>query len=96
MNMSKLHDIAETMAIVVGILFFLGLCFLLFSAASAKKEIEAGTGEPVNSVTVSIDRLTGCHYLQSRWGDGGLVPRIAADGKTHFGCKPATPTEDHP
>lgn len=33
---------------------------------------------------VYTDKATGCQYLtESR----GLTPRIAADGKTHMGCK---------
>jgi hypothetical protein len=36
------------------------------------------------------DRVTGCEYLGSR-DDHGITPRIAADGKTHMGCKGAQP-----
>jgi hypothetical protein len=36
------------------------------------------------------DRATGCEYLTSR-EDRALTPRIAADGKTHMGCKGAQP-----
>lgn len=32
------------------------------------------------------DRATGCEYLSTR-SEAGLWPRIAADGKTHMGCK---------
>lgn len=32
------------------------------------------------------DRVTGCEYLASR-NEHDLTPRVAADGKTHMGCK---------
>lgn len=32
------------------------------------------------------DTVTGCEYLSTR-NEYGLEPRIAADGKTHMGCK---------
>lgn len=31
------------------------------------------------------DRSTGCEYLSP--SNSGITPRIAADGKTHMGCK---------
>ena len=34
------------------------------------------------------DSDTGCQYLSTHLSTG-LVPRIAADGKTHMGCKGA-------
>lgn len=36
------------------------------------------------------DRATGCEYLTSR-NEHSLTPRIAADGKTHMGCKAVQP-----
>lgn len=36
------------------------------------------------------DHETGCQYLSSP-GSSGIVPRIAADGKTHMGCKAVQP-----
>lgn len=37
---------------------------------------------------VYTDNQTGCQYVtESR----GLTPRIAADGKTHMGCKAVAP-----
>lgn len=42
------------------------------------------SGDPL----LYTDKLTGCEYLS----DGrGLTPRIAADGKTHMGCKATAP-----
>jgi hypothetical protein len=39
---------------------------------------------------VYLDQVTGCEYLSTHLANG-LVPRIAADGKTHMGCKAAAP-----
>lgn len=36
------------------------------------------------------DRVTGCEYITTR-NEHGLSPRIAADGKTHMGCKGGQP-----
>ncbi|GGX99006.1 hypothetical protein GCM10007386_32410 [Pseudoduganella dura] len=38
---------------------------------------------------VYIDSETGCEYLSTHTSTG-LVPRMAADGLTHKGCKEAT------
>lgn len=35
---------------------------------------------------VFLDQVTGCEYLSTHTSTG-LVPRVAADGKTHMGCK---------
>lgn len=35
---------------------------------------------------VFVDQVTGCQYLSTHLS-AGLAPRIAADGKTHMGCK---------
>jgi hypothetical protein len=35
-------------------------------------------------VIARTDDHTGCQYLV--YNDGGITPRIAADGKTHMGC----------
>lgn len=35
-----------------------------------------------------LDRVSGCQYLATDH-DGALIPRIAADGKSHMGCKEA-------
>lgn len=35
------------------------------------------------------DLETGCEYVSNRSSNSGLTPRIAADGKTHLGCKAA-------
>lgn len=34
---------------------------------------------------VFLDQVTGCQYLSTHTSDA-LVPRIAADGRTHMGC----------
>ena len=44
----------------------------------------------VNDPHLLVDHETGCEYLSSPSGSG-MVPRIAADGKTHMGCKAVAP-----
>jgi hypothetical protein len=39
---------------------------------------------------VFLDDATGCQYLSTHTS-APLTPRIAADGKTHMGCKGAQP-----
>ncbi|NHZ98062.1 hypothetical protein [Massilia sp. CCM 8734] len=39
---------------------------------------------------VFLDQITGCEYLSTHTS-ATLVPRVAADGKTHMGCKAASP-----
>lgn len=39
---------------------------------------------------VYLDEVTGCEYLSTHLANS-LTPRIAADGKTHMGCKAVAP-----
>ena len=41
------------------------------------------------TLDIDTDPETGCEYI-TRHNDG-ITPRIAADGKTHMGCKGALP-----
>jgi len=43
------------------------------------------------TLSMYIDSATGCQYLGQRSSSAGITPRIAADGKTHMGCKGAQP-----
>lgn len=48
-------------------------------------------GEPFQLDPVLYrDQVTGCQYLSTS-GLYTLTPRIAADGKTHMGCKAVAP-----
>ena len=47
-----------------------------------------GSG-PAYAPYVFADGDTGCQYLSTHTSTG-LAPRIAADGKTHMGCKGVT------
>jgi hypothetical protein len=38
-----------------------------------------------SGLIVKTDAATGCQYLNN----GGITPRIAEDGKTHYGCRGA-------
>ncbi|MCY0913235.1 hypothetical protein [Massilia antarctica] len=39
---------------------------------------------------VFLDQITGCQYLSTHTS-ATLVPRMAADGKTHMGCNGVAP-----
>lgn len=39
---------------------------------------------------VYLDQVTGCEYLSTHMA-AALTPRIAADGKTHMGCREVRP-----
>jgi hypothetical protein len=43
------------------------------------------------TLSIYLDAATGCQYLGQRNSSAGITPRIAADGKTHMGCKGAQP-----
>jgi hypothetical protein len=38
-------------------------------------------------VAIYVDRGTGCEYASADSGHSAITPRIAADGKTHMGCR---------
>jgi hypothetical protein len=62
------------------------LCLVL--AALAGCDQPPATRDTVFNLFVYTDTATGCQYVsESR----GLTPRIAADGKTHMGCKGVKP-----
>lgn len=65
------------------------LTVLLACAGCMKRTGGEGVGRGMSGDPLLYkDTTTGCEYLS----DGrGLTPRIAADGKTHMGCKAVTP-----
>jgi hypothetical protein len=69
---------------------FLGLILvaavLAMCAGCAPTTTEASAGQKGNDPMVYTDRETGCDYLTTQ-DRVILTPRIAADGKTHMGCK---------
>ena len=74
------------------VLLMLAACawiiYMLVQPAPAPAAPLAPTPGAVIAYTpyVLIDRDTGCQYLSTHKSTG-LAPRIAADGKTHLGCK---------
>ena len=38
-----------------------------------------------SGMSLHVDNLTGCEYLST--AQGGIHPRLSADGETHRGCK---------
>lgn len=58
---------------------------LLLTGCGPSPSVTRGTSE---DLVVFNDRDTGCQYVR---GGYGLTPRIAADGRTHMGCKAVAP-----
>jgi hypothetical protein len=60
---------------------------LIIAAAMAGCERAGATpdGETTYNPHIYRYRNTGCEYLSA--GGRSITPRIAADGKTHLGCK---------
>lgn len=72
---------------IIGVLVVVFL--LAISGCDKRPEIQAAeqqqavdAGYVVHAFT---DRATGCEYLL--YERGGIAPRVAADGKSHMGCK---------
>lgn len=38
-------------------------------------------------LSIYTDEHTGCQYIGQRNSSAGITPRIAADGRSHMGCK---------
>ena len=51
----------------------------------------SGLGGYNQAVYIYQDKLTGCQYVAADSLHSALTPRIAADGKTHMGCKGVQP-----
>lgn len=64
------------------------LAALLAGCGPTTKEV--GAGAAGQDPMVFADRVTGCEYLTTQ-DRVTLTPRIAADGKTHMGCKAVKP-----
>jgi hypothetical protein len=61
------------------------LAALLAGCVPTTKDVESGGSRPLET-GLYRDSVTGCEYLVSV-NHYALTPRIAADGKTHMGCK---------
>ena len=67
------------------------LCMMAFTPLAPVPQIPpAPAAVPGSGVSyapyVFLDNETGCQYLSTHTSTG-MVPRIAADGRTHLGCK---------
>ena len=71
---------------------FLGPCLVLAALAGCgnPRTSDADAAENAYAPVLYTDHVTGCDYL-STGQTQSLTPRIAADGKTHMGCKGAQP-----
>jgi hypothetical protein len=70
------------------------LCTLSLLTGCAKREVQAQERNAEAEQTrytpiLYVDEKTGCEYLSA--DGGGITPRIAADGKSHMGCKGVQP-----
>jgi hypothetical protein len=55
---------------------------VLLAGCSVRDDTDPPGG--ISGMDLLTDNATGCQYLYRR---KALIPRIAADGKTHMGCK---------
>ena len=78
-------------------LVLIALAMMLFAAyfpalSSSPESPQAPPPAPTSNAGIAyapfvfLDTVTGCQYLSTHMSTG-LVPRIAADGETHMGCK---------
>lgn len=65
---------------------FIALCLGL--AGCAEVDYQKTKTGAFSGLIVLTDAETGCQYTYPS-GRSGITPRIAADGKTHMGCKEA-------
>lgn len=79
-----------TLFLIVAVLFFVGAVSYALKPADVLQAMKPPMPTPGANVAyapfVFIDDTTGCNYLSTH-SSTGLAPRIAADGKTHMGCK---------
>jgi hypothetical protein len=70
-------------------LFTVGALVIVLMASFALSGCKARTDETGKGWNPAVyqDRVTGCEYLASGESSDALTPRIAADGKTHMGCR---------
>lgn len=92
--MDKCRSRSEGFGDPAALIFIIALCLLVYvlMPSSASTAPQAPKPMPGASIAfapyVFIDQTTGCQYLSTHTSTG-LAPRIAADGKTHMGCKEA-------
>lgn len=68
------------------------LCVVSLLSGCARKDPEPEVSvQTAGWLNVETDDATGCQYLGKHNSSAGITPRIAADGKSHMGCKEAHP-----
>lgn len=72
------------------------ICLVLAALAGCEPAAQPGDRPPITKASnwdmvIHMDPETGCQYLRLMNSGRELTPRIAADGKTHMGCKGAQP-----
>jgi hypothetical protein len=61
------------------------VAMLVLAGCERQEVVEAR--EASNPFVILTDQETGCQYLVVRSSGSAPTPRIAADGKTHMGCR---------
>jgi hypothetical protein len=73
-----------TLVIVLMASFALSGCGERPASPEGNQQPAFGDRQPV---AVYMDHGTGCEYVAADGGHSAITPRIAADGKTHMGCR---------
>lgn len=73
------------------VMVLIAMAVAAFAAFAFVKIAGAKTGPSrAGDVYVFTDHETGCQYV-GPGGRGAYTPRIAADGRSHMGCRATTP-----
>ncbi|MFS2027084.1 hypothetical protein [Massilia sp. CT11-137] len=80
--MNKIRDLMNKTS--WGWIVALGMVPMMIGGCGMRDDTDPPNG--ISGVDPITDNATGCQYLYRRHA---MVPRIAADGKTHMGCKGA-------
>lgn len=87
------HEIAVAKIKLAGSLALLVVLCVLFLLSGCVKRDDTDSQDGISGMGLFTDHGTGCQYLGYGVGSSGkaLTPRIAADGKSHLGCKGTQP-----
>lgn len=88
------HGIATTLeiiALIMALAMLMMLVVLVVTGSTKRDDSDPAGG--ISGFSVFTDALTGCQYVGFGAGMFGkaITPRIAADGKSHAGCRGAKP-----
>ncbi|WP_371767525.1 hypothetical protein [Massilia sp.] len=69
----------------LGLILAVAICALCTGCEPVRDPQSPNT--TVTILSVYTDEFTGCQYIGQRNSSAGITPRIAADGRTHLGCR---------